>query len=67
MAVGAFDAEARWALDGATSMTAWLRQQGMSTRAAGSLARTGRRMHQLPVTAAAWLDGSCRPVRCRPW
>lgn len=58
-AVGEFDAADLWDIDAATSMTAWLRDLGGLTR--GDAARTSvkaKRLRQLPVTQAAWLDGS---------
>jgi hypothetical protein len=56
---GAFDAARLWDIDGATSMTAWLRASaGMTRKSAGRLALVGRRMRQLPVCAAAYADGS---------
>jgi hypothetical protein len=58
-AAGAFDTAQLWDIDGATSMTAWLRASaGMTQRAATRLAVLGRRMRQLPVLAAAYADGS---------
>jgi hypothetical protein len=58
-AVGAFDTAKLWDLDGATSMTAWLRASaGMTRSPAGRLAMLGRRMRQLPVCAKAYADGS---------
>lgn len=58
-AVGAFDKAGIWDIEGATSMTAWLRHRArMSGGAASTMSRTARRLGELPVTAAAWLDGS---------
>src|SRR3954451_19858097 len=58
-AVGAFDAAGLWDLEAATSMTAWLRDRaGLSSRDAARLATRSRKLQQLPVTAAAWQDGS---------
>ena len=58
-AVGAFDEAELWDLDGATSMTAWLRAAaGLSAKDAARTTRTARRLRQLPVTAAAWRDGT---------
>ena len=57
-AVGRFDADGGWELEGATSMTAWLRLHGrLTSRDATRLATTGRRLRRLPVTAAAYGHG----------
>ncbi|MCU1373333.1 MAG: endonuclease, partial [Actinomycetia bacterium] len=57
-AAGEVDAAQLWELDGATSLTAWLRQFGGMTKApAASLAKTARRLRSLPVVAASWADG----------
>ncbi len=59
LAYGDFDAHQLWDLDGATSMTAWLRDRG--AMAAGDAARTvsaATRLRRLPVTAAAALDAT---------
>ena len=57
-AVGAHDRAEVWRDDGATSMTAWLRQHGRrSSRDAASCTKTARRLALLPVTAAAYGDG----------
>ncbi|MDP8992154.1 MAG: HNH endonuclease [Actinomycetota bacterium] len=58
-AVGRFDRAGGWELDGATSMTAWLRHRArMSGRVAASTARTARRLRHLPHTARAWSEGT---------
>jgi hypothetical protein len=58
-AVGEFDSHALWDVDGATSMTAWLRAiAAMTPRSAGRLASMGRRLRQLPMCAAAYRDGT---------
>jgi Domain of unknown function (DUF222) len=58
-AVRDFDASEMWDGDGATSMTAWLRSHAArSGHDAHALATTARRLRRLPVTAAAWGDGS---------
>src|SRR5262245_49945765 len=45
--------------DGFGSMTNWLRTRcGMSSRHAHAYARIGRALTVLPVTAAAWVDGT---------
>lgn len=57
-AVGAFDAGGEWDLDGATSMTAWLRDHAaMTARGAARLRAAARRLRRLPHTAAAWQAG----------
>ena len=56
---GAFDAHELWDIDGATSMTAWLRSMAsMTDRSAKRLSVLAQRMRQLPVCAAAYGDGS---------
>lgn len=58
-AVGDFDAARLWDIDAATSLTAWLRSfGGMTSRAAGRLSVLARRLHRLPVTGAAYRDGT---------
>ena len=58
-AVGRLDRAQQWALDGATSMTAWLRAEaGLARPEAGSVVRTARTLAALPVTAQAWHDGT---------
>jgi hypothetical protein len=58
VAVGEFEHSGEWALDGATSATAWLRQNAsLSSGQAAWSVRVGRRMRQFPHTAAAWADG----------
>jgi hypothetical protein len=58
-AIGAFDAAGAWRDTGATSMTAWLRHHThRSGRESSRLARTARRLRTLPVTAAAYEDGT---------
>jgi hypothetical protein len=58
-AVGAFDAASLWDIDGATSMTAWLKASAsMTNRGAGRLAVLATRLRRLPVTAEAFADGS---------
>lgn len=57
-AVAEFDAAALWGLDGATSMTAWLRHRaGMTASTAKGVASTARKLASLPVTAEAWRAG----------
>lgn len=58
-AVGAFDAEALWELDGATSMTAWLRHNaGMTASNAKTVTSTAKKLRTLPLTAEGWSGGS---------
>ena len=58
-AVGAFDRAGLWDLDGAVSMTAWLREAArLSNRKAAQVVRTAERLGQLPVTAAAYAEGA---------
>ena len=58
MAAADFDAQKLWDLEGATSLTAWLRHRaGMTTRDASVTARTAGRLRGAPVTAGAWLGG----------
>ena len=57
-AAGTHDRAEVWRDDGATSMTAWLRQHGRrSSRDAASCTKTARRLAVLRVTAAAYRDG----------
>jgi hypothetical protein len=58
-AVGAVDAGGEWAIDGAVSMTAWIRN-ACKTSAGGAqvLVKTAARMAVLPVTNAAWQSGA---------
>ncbi|HVF76320.1 MAG TPA: DUF222 domain-containing protein [Acidimicrobiales bacterium] len=57
--IGEFDAEALWELDGATSMTAWLRHHaGMTASNAKAIASTAKKLRTLPMTAECWLSGS---------
>jgi Domain of unknown function (DUF222) len=57
--VGELDAADAWRSEGATSATGWLRRETrQSGRDASRCARTARRLRDLPVTAAAYLDGA---------
>src|SRR5262245_12545689 len=58
-AVADCDRVGLWELDGATSMTAWLAHHTRMprSRAAATSARA-RKLAQLPVTTAAWRDGT---------
>ena len=58
-AAGAFDRAGLWDLDDATSMPAWLRAKaGRTPGDAVRITRTARMTNQLPVTDAAWADGT---------
>ena len=57
-AVGEFDRDCLWELDGATSMTAWLTTHARMHRpAAARFASIAARSRSLPVTRAAWQSG----------
>ena len=57
-AVGEFDRDQSWALDGARSMKAWLIAfTGRSAGDAARLVRHARNLRQLPVTAAGYTTG----------
>jgi hypothetical protein len=54
----AFDDAELWELDGATSLTAWLRDRaGMTSGRAGHVVGVTRRIRCLPVTLQVWRDG----------
>jgi hypothetical protein len=56
--LAAFDATAAWALDGAGSLSAWLKHHtDRSPGAAAGLARVAKLLAQLPATTAAYDDG----------
>jgi hypothetical protein len=57
VAVGAYEAQGLFEVDGSGSMTSWLRQH-TGVPNPNQVVKTGRRMRQLPVTAAAWQDGT---------
>src|SRR5687767_4224385 len=57
VAVGRFDASGLWEAGGATSMKAWLRDEGYVGPDAARLATLGRRLVRLPVLARAWASG----------
>lgn len=57
MAVSAYDAQGLFEVDGSGSMTSWLRQH-TGVPNPNQVVKTARRMRRLPVTAAAWLDGT---------
>jgi uncharacterized protein DUF222/HNH endonuclease len=57
-AVGDYDAADMWSVDGAVSMTAWLRAHtDRVAQDASWMTKTASRLRQLPVTAAAYGDG----------
>jgi hypothetical protein len=56
-AVGVYDAQGLYEVDGAGSMTSWMRQH-TGAPDPNQIVKTGRRMRQLPVTARAWQDGT---------
>jgi hypothetical protein len=57
-ALGEFDRAELWELDGATSLTAWLRDRaGMTAGRAGHTVGVARRLRVLPLTLAAWREG----------
>ncbi|MDQ3305927.1 MAG: HNH endonuclease [Actinomycetota bacterium] len=59
VADGEFDAGEGWDLDAATSMTAWLRSfAGLTPGDAAYAVRLAKRLGSLPVTTAAYLDGT---------
>ena len=53
----AFDREAGWDLDGATSLKAWLRDEGMCPPDAHQLAMITKRIARLPAVREAWESG----------
>ena len=58
-AVGRFDADGLWALDNATSATAWLKAFArQSSGTAAGWSSLARRLRQLPATEAAFADGT---------
>jgi len=58
-AVGEFAASEAWAVEGATSVKAWLRHEGrMSSGDAHRLARAAARLCTCPATQEAWLAGT---------
>jgi cytochrome c553 len=58
-AVAHFDAFGLWGFDYSTSMVAWLRTFGhMTSRDAARTASIAKRLRMLPVTRAAWADGT---------
>jgi hypothetical protein len=58
-AVDEFDRSGLWVLDGATSMAAWLKANaGRTGSDAVAITKVARLLRSLPVTAAAFADGS---------
>ncbi|MGD9701480.1 MAG: DUF222 domain-containing protein [Acidimicrobiia bacterium] len=58
VAIGEFDRDGGWLLDGARSLKAWLIAHGRrSARDAARLVRDARSLRQLPVTAASYSTG----------
>ena len=57
-AVGDFDRAEAWRESGAVNMTAWLKSTGRSARNAHGMARTARRLGDLPVLAEAYRNGT---------
>ena len=55
-AVADFDDAGLWAMTGATSMRAWLRDEGIAGPDATRTDRTARRLRQLPGLRAAWVN-----------
>lgn len=57
-AVGALDQSGLWELDGAVSMTAWLKARArMTSRDAAVVVRSARQLGELPVTRRAFAEG----------
>src|SRR5687767_3215448 len=56
-AVAVFDEHKLWDSSGATSMTGWLRDHGMTGAAAKRATTTAAAVSSLPATSAAWVEG----------
>jgi hypothetical protein len=56
-AVGELDRAKLWDVEGSTSMQAWLRDAGLSSRDASMMRTTAMRLHALPALATAWEHG----------
>src|SRR5258706_16256443 len=57
-AVGDFDTDRSWAVEGRGSLPAWLRQRARrSDRSAAHTAQVARRLRDLPAVTRAWEDG----------
>ena len=58
MGVAEVDRSGEWELDGSVNMAAWMREHlQVTTQTANRMIKTARRLRDLPVTAAAWLEG----------
>src|SRR4051794_41001350 len=57
VAVGEADVAGVWSATGATSMRAWLCDEGLSGPDATRLARLAAHVHRLPVLRSAWTTG----------
>ena len=65
-AVDTVDRGERYALDGAASTAAWLKDRcGQAGADASRTVQTARKLRSLPVTAAAWREGSLRSGQVR--
>jgi hypothetical protein len=58
VAVGAFDASGDWELEGCRSAIGWLRDRGFTHRDAAEMVKLAGKLRRMPVTAAAWCDGT---------
>ena len=58
MAVAAFDDSGEWDVAGWTSAIAWLRDLGYEHGDAAQMVKIGGKLGKMPLTAAAWLDGT---------
>ena len=56
-AIAVFDGHRLWDTSGATSMTGWLRDHGMTGPAASRCTRVATKIAGLPVTSRAWVQG----------
>src|SRR3954471_22888616 len=56
-AVAVFDENKLWDINGATSMTGWLRDHGMTGPAGKHVSGVAAKTAALPVTSAAWTEG----------
>ncbi len=59
LALADLDRRGEWEIDGSASMTAWMRARlDLTNSQANRILKTGRRLRDLPATAAAWLAGA---------
>src|ERR1700710_1901046 len=66
VAVGEFDAEQRWGLDGCSNMGQWLVHHGrLAHDDANRLLTLARVQRCFPVTAAAWESGALSGAQAR--